>query len=259
MIKAGLADPLISTKTNEWLHSNRERIKAVILPVGSIEQHSKHLPVGTDYLISFKLAIKIAWEAYRRNGVLVLVAPPLPYGLSIEWIDKNHENFVITLSAITFYNVVKDVINSLILYGFKNIIILNAHGGNENLLNTVANELLLSHRENIKIILLSWWNIVKDLISSRTHQKRMLHGGEVETSIALALNINVSKRYLCNTYNKLDKLPWEGDRGEIIFSDEVLDRVANAVIGDPEKARKELGVLLVNYIIDRAVELILRL
>ena len=56
--------------TNEIRESG---IKTAIIPVGSIEQHASHLPVGTDYLIAQKVGEAVA---ERINAYLL---PALPF------------------------------------------------------------------------------------------------------------------------------------------------------------------------------------
>jgi creatinine amidohydrolase len=99
----------------------------VIIPVGSIEQHGKHLPLGTDRYIAIELSKLIAQKAD------VLVAPSVLAGLS-----EHHMGFpgTLTLSPETFEAVVYESALSLINHGFKKIMILNGHGGNST---SVAN------------------------------------------------------------------------------------------------------------------------
>jgi len=98
-----------------------ERSDMVILPVGSVEQHGLHLPLGTDYLNGVERAKLVAQRAD------VLVAPILIPGQS-----PYHMEFpgTITLSAETIQRVYVEAAQSLIRHGFKRFLILNAHGGN---------------------------------------------------------------------------------------------------------------------------------
>ena len=93
----------------------------VIIPVGSIEQHGQHLPLGTDILIVTELAKLIAQKAD------VIVAPVVLAGLS-----EHHMGFpgTLTLSPATFEAVVYETALSLIKHGFKKIMLFNGHGGN---------------------------------------------------------------------------------------------------------------------------------
>ena len=98
-----------------------ERSDMVILPVGSVEQHGPHLPLGTDYFNGLERAKLVA----QRTDVLV--APILLPGQS-----PYHMEFpgTITLSAETLQRVYVEAAQSLIRHGFRRFLILNAHGGN---------------------------------------------------------------------------------------------------------------------------------
>ena len=94
----------------------------VIIPVGAMEQHGLHLPIGTDYLSGIERAKLVAQKTD------VLVAPILNIGQS-----PYHMGFpgTITLSSTTIVQVYFEAVQSLIQHGFKRFLILNAHGGNK--------------------------------------------------------------------------------------------------------------------------------
>lgn len=94
----------------------------VIIPVGALEQHGLHLPIGTDYLNGVETAKLIAQKTD------VLVAPILLVGQS-----PYHMGFpgTITLPSELIVEVHLEAVKSLIQHGFKRFLILNAHGGNK--------------------------------------------------------------------------------------------------------------------------------
>ncbi|MBJ2173663.1 creatininase family protein [Aureibaculum sp. A20] len=93
----------------------------VIIPIGALEQHSSHLPIGTDFINGVELCKLIAQE---RD---ILVAPVLMAGQS-----PYHMAFpgTITLSAETILKVHIETVESLVHHGFKRFIFMNSHGGN---------------------------------------------------------------------------------------------------------------------------------
>lgn len=93
-----------------------------IIPVGSIEQHGLHLPLGTDYIQAVELAKRVAKEAGT------LVAPVILCGHS-----QHHIGFpgTISLKPETLVQVIFEACECLARHGFNKIVILNTHGGND--------------------------------------------------------------------------------------------------------------------------------
>ncbi|MFV1450038.1 creatininase family protein [Maribacter sp. HS] len=98
-----------------------EQSDMVIIPIGALEQHSSHLPIGTDFINGVELCKLIAQERE------VLVAPVLMAGQS-----PYHMAFpgTISLSAETIVRVHMETVESLVQNGFKRFIFMNSHGGN---------------------------------------------------------------------------------------------------------------------------------
>ncbi len=154
-----------------------------LLPVGATEQHGPHLPVGTDRFAVEYLAQMAAAEI--ADDVPVLVAPTLPFGSS-----HHHLPFSGTLSlgTETYYRVLSDIAESLVIDGFRRIFILNGHGGNNEVIQLVARDLALKHPVNLAAA--SYWTIAWDsLVSDAAHVGAGLpgHSGRFETSLMLAL------------------------------------------------------------------------
>ena len=155
----------------------------VILPVGAVEQHGPHLPVGTDYFVVEHVARAAAAELAR--DVPALVAPTMPFGSS-----HHHLPFggTLSLSTATYYRVLYDLAESLILDGFRRIFMLNGHGGNHELIQLVARDLALKHAAHLAAA--SYWTIAWDaLVEAQAHIQAGLpgHAGAFETALVLAL------------------------------------------------------------------------
>ncbi|MFS0646688.1 creatininase family protein [Siminovitchia sp. 179-K 8D1 HS] len=90
----------------------------ILIPIGSVEQHGKHLPLGVDALV----AQRLAEDAAKKTGTLV--AAPLWYG----WAPQ-HMGFTgtVTLGSETLTKLGEDVILSFIYHGFKRIVFVNGH------------------------------------------------------------------------------------------------------------------------------------
>jgi len=110
----------------------RTRTDMVIIPVAAMEQHSLHLPIGTDFLNGLERAKLVAQKAD------VLVAPILLPGNS-----PYHMEFpgTITLSSQTIQQVYFEAAQSLIKHGFRRFLLLNSHGGNQAITRYIADRI----------------------------------------------------------------------------------------------------------------------
>jgi creatinine amidohydrolase len=94
-----------------------------VLPIAAFEQHGRHLPVFTDSMLLNEV-VRRAAEVLRDR---VVWAPLLWLGSS-----HHHLDFAGTLSAAprTYLDVLGDLIDNLVVHGFRRVVLLNAHGGN---------------------------------------------------------------------------------------------------------------------------------
>lgn len=109
-----------------WLQENKwedvenylKNKSTILIPFGSVEQHAKHLPLGTDAYLSQQIAEDVAKETET------LIAPPVWTGWA-----PHHMAYkgTITLRPETLTSVVEDMCESLIYHGFKKIILINGH------------------------------------------------------------------------------------------------------------------------------------
>lgn len=104
-----------------------------LLPLGSVEAHGRHLPVGADGLIND--AIVAAARKRLAAPVRLLVLPALPVGLSLE-----HAGFPGTLSATpeTLLALWADIGRGVTAVGLRKLILCNGHGGQTALVDLVA-------------------------------------------------------------------------------------------------------------------------
>jgi creatinine amidohydrolase len=169
-MKSALLEELSWFEVQEYLKSN----DLIILPIGSIEQHGPHLPLATDSINVLYLATQAAASAE------VLVAPIIKTGVSL-----NHIDFpgTISLQPENLTNIIIDVVRSLIHHGFKKIILLNGHGGNNSAIETAAIKLKVDFTKEIIGVLHSWL-LCKEAASVLESPIRY-HADEGETSRTL--------------------------------------------------------------------------
>lgn len=120
----------------------------IIFVLGSCEQHS-HLSLQTDV----RIPLALADAASQQTGVLV--TPPLNFGVSPYFLSYPG---TISLRTSTLIQIVEDMVRSVYGYGFRRIVFLNGHGGNEparHRLYEVMNDL-----PDLRVAWYSWWTSI---------------------------------------------------------------------------------------------------
>ena len=162
----------------------RTRSDMVIIPVAAMEQHSLHLPIGTDYLNGLERAKLVAQKAD------VLVAPILLPGNS-----PYHMEFAgtITLSSQTIQQVYVEAAQSLMKHGFTRFLLLNSHGGNQIITRYIADRI----NQETEGIAVELGDAIAPFLTrtaaptSQTMRVFDRHGGVGETSTSLYLMPNL--------------------------------------------------------------------
>ena len=212
------------------------QVKVVLLPVGSCEQHGHGMALATD----ITLATEVCREVSRCLYPSVLVAPPLPWGLS-----DHHLGFpgTISLHPETFYAVIRDVITSLLGHGFRRFLLVNGHGGNIALDDVVCVRL----RRETDV----------DFVAALTYfllsPEPVGHAGEVEASYALALAPELVKPARLTPGHPVAGRP-DLAPAVVPWAFHELTRTGN--LGDPTLATTEQGRALLAPMLDRLCEIV---
>jgi len=127
------------------LEAYLERDHRIVLPLGSTEQHA-YLSLETDNI----LAQRVAEEAAEPLGVPVL--PVLPYGITPLFAAYPGS---LSVRAETYLALVRELLDSLYVQGFRKILIVNGHGGNAPA-RQVAGEWMATHGD-AQAIFHDWW------------------------------------------------------------------------------------------------------
>jgi creatinine amidohydrolase len=146
------------------------RSAIALLPIGSQEQHAAHLPMGTDTM----LAEAVVDGAVARLGddPAVVRLPALPFGHS------PHHLFAaaVSLRASTLQAVLGDVLDSLATSGFRRALVVNGHGGNDEIMRLAVKEYAL--RADVALAACSYFSLGDSSPPG--------HAGAFETSLMLA-------------------------------------------------------------------------
>ncbi len=160
------------------VESYLERDDRVIIPVGSQEQHGRHLPLGVDWMIPYALGRLVA-ERTR-----VLCVSPVCYGMS--WLHSGFAGTV-ALKLATLSAIYVDIVEELYAQGFRRMLILNGHGGNTNALNAALSQLVRG-MDDLRVKVYQWWTIpAVQGICLEAFGALDSHAGPAETSVMLHL------------------------------------------------------------------------
>jgi creatinine amidohydrolase len=164
----------------------------VIIPVAALEQHGQHLPLFTDSMLLGEI-IKRTADAIKDRA---LFAPLFWLGNS-----DHHLDFSGTLSASprTYLDLLGDLIENFIYHGFKRIVIINGHGGNEVPGRQAIFEKRQKFRNRSDLLLLfgTYWHLgsrAQELDPS-LQQSQMGHACEWETSMILRIAPQLVSEY----------------------------------------------------------------
>ena len=123
----------------------------VLIGIGSIECHGRHMPLGTDTLIPDFLLDKIEQKSD------VLICPTIPYGATESLCDYPG---TINLGTELLYQVLGRVCDSLFQHGARRFVILNGHGGNIKSIDRVGYDI---QRKGGILAELNWWLMAWDM------------------------------------------------------------------------------------------------
>ncbi|WP_242653806.1 mycofactocin biosynthesis peptidyl-dipeptidase MftE [Klenkia soli] len=198
----------------------------VVVPLGSVEQHGAHLPLGTDTTVAAAVA---AGLVARRPGLLL--APAVPYGASGE-----HEGFPGTVSIGTpaLTTLLVELGRSAGLWAGR-LLVVNGHGGNLEALRAAVPLLRHEGRD------VAWFPCGVPGGDA--------HAGRTETSLLLHVEPEAVRAELA-------------EAGETAPIAELLPRLRaggvaavspNGVLGDPTGATADEGARFLAGMLDRAV------
>ncbi|MBA2645766.1 MAG: creatininase family protein [Pyrinomonadaceae bacterium] len=179
---AGTQKDVVSTRELDrinWMEFREvvpARIQTVLLPTGTLEPHGV-INNGADNTAPTAISHRIA----RR--VNAMIAPTLPYGMT-GTLEAYPGAFHISESAYRPF--VKQVIEGLAKNGFRNIIIVNGHGGPQTaVLNAVAAEVAAERR--VRTLVINWWSFASD-VTKEVFGEDGGHAGLNETAFIQAID-----------------------------------------------------------------------
>lgn len=187
--------PLFEEMTWKDVADALRKTDICILPVGAIEQHGYHLPLGTDTYIAQEIACRACVFLHKR-GCEAVVGPSVPYGVHPE---AMHYPGSLQVKPTTLVQILKELCTGLKGMGFRHIILLMGHDGDVPAMQVAAQELEIEAQ--LDVMCVNW------LLPHLDDQKRIVpldfadgHGGARETSRALSSFPDLVKMELAEPY-----------------------------------------------------------
>lgn len=248
--------PAMEHMTVKLVREYLKRKQSIIIPVGVVEQHGNHLPLGTDKLLAEGIGRLVGEKAD------ILVAPALHTSFSGGGLPGT-----INVSPAVMSLVVSDTLISLAAQGFRNVYILLCHGGSENAraLDNALEILLRSNPAftNVLIALFPVWKFGSEGMGwSLALKENDWHAGWMETAMIMALapelvrlqDLELDPEPLLklqiehpDNYQQVEKIV---DDPYVVPRMTQRPDISVGVMGYPGKATPELGKKIVADIVD---------
>jgi len=194
-----------------------------ILPIGAVEGHGPHLPLGTDMIQPMALAVRLS-ERFDA-----IIAPPIHYG---ECSSTKNLPGTISLSFDTLRAVVREVLEELYRQGVRRILVLSGHAARAHLMaQREAGKEVMKRFPDLRLMILSDYEIAYELLG-KDFEADDGHAGDIETSRILQHREDLVKERPPKADIKKNNYMIKSDMGEFFPA---------GYWGDPTKATKEKG------------------
>jgi creatinine amidohydrolase len=230
---------------SEWPLALKRSNKTCILPIGILEKHGPHVPIGSD-LIQVR-----EWSARATKREYAVVFPDYFYGQINE---ARHEPGIFALPERVVWDLLEATCDEIARNGFDKIVIINGHGGNPQLIRYFI-QTRLEKQRNYAVYFFepgSDPDYVKKMAAlHKSDQATDQHAGERETSSLLYLRPDLVKmdsasiesganQHRLNIPNVYTAIWWYAN-------------YPNHYAGEGSKATKELGQLVTDHFVDSFV------
>lgn len=226
----------------------RKSSKTVILPIGVLEKHGPHMPLGTDVFTAREMALRAAEEEYA-------VVFPWYYFSQIN--EAKHQPGTIAYSPELIWKVLQETLDELSRNGFEKIIIVNGHGGNKAFLEYFGISQLSERRDYA----LYWYQpsydpaVIREAEAMTMHDKLDQHAGNRETSMVKAIVPDLVHPELAGDqpgvdYDRINNLE------HVYTGIWWYASYPNHYSGDGSKAKAEAGELILQSVTKQFAEVI---
>lgn len=252
----GTSDVEWAGKTYPEVNERAARPGSVLLvPVGSLEQHGRHLPTSTDTIL---VSAVVQRAAERADDVPVIAMPTIPVGYS-----PHHLAFggVATVEHDNLISVLEDAADSALETGFDAVLFVNGHGGNAAVVGS-ATRTVGSANPDAEVLGFTYFDLGSDRIDEvrDSDPGGAGHAGEVETSMIMHLRPELVRE------DEIEGTRWEtpydGARNDLTGAGAVSEYVnfdtlsESGCVGEPELATAEKGERFFEIFVEELADVI---
>ena len=166
----------------DWPKAQERAAYTCILPIGILEKHGPHVPLGSDLIMARE------WSARAARQEYVVVFPDFFYGQIYE---AKHQPGTFALPSRLVWELLDATVEEIARNGFKKIVIVNGHGGNPQLLRYFVQSQLERRRDYVVYFFDPAYDAKAEEEKFKPLRKSDpsvdLHAGETETSVLLYL------------------------------------------------------------------------
>ena len=211
-----------------------------LLPVGAVEQHGRHLPCVTDTLF----VDAFCGEVSARTGVPL--APTLR--VSSSHAHSTHWPGTFSYPPRFFIEMVCETARWVHAAGFKQLLIVNAHGGNPGPLSVAVDE--IRRAGQLQVGCAHWFGLTAEIAAAVTIDADDWHANRAETSLM---------RFLQPDLIDEAAIVDDPDRTEgLVFSYPVNQTSSDGLTGTPSLATAEEGERLFSAVVEALVDVVAR-
>lgn len=241
--------PYILAESN-WKNIETQPIDLMVLPWGATEAHNYHLPYSTDNYQVEALAAEAGKIAYNK-GAKVMILPVVPFGVNTGQADIRLD---MNLNPSTQLIILRDLVDVLDRQGFRKLLVLNGHGGNN--FKPLLRELGLEFPDMF-LALCDWFGVPD---RDRLFDKSGDHADEMETSLMMYLYPDLVRPLSEAGDGSEKKSVVTGIREGWAWSERQWSMVSSDTgVGDPSHSTKEKGELLFKEVTEKISSLICEL
>lgn len=223
----------------------KKQTDLAIIPSGAFEVYGRHLPLGSDTLVSVKISEMVA---ARVNAI---IGPTLEVGDSATLMSFPG---TIAIKPEHFKQYLMDVVSSLRHWGFTKFLFMNSHYGNVHIINSIARE--MQAQEGVQCAQIDFWRFIQSHCDGIIESKQLAHAHASEAGTSVMMYLYPE---LCDMDKAVHEKPQMTDAfPEIIKYIPYSKRSSSGSLGDSTLGTAEKGEALVQRSVDRIVQFLVQ-